>query len=453
MRNKLILYSVLAAVILLAAVMGYRGFMHSHDTTWDENIYMYLGGKLAADPFSYNPSSIADSFRENNAPVPAYLNEPLFKHPPLFPYLIAAVSHLTGSPLLAAFYVSLVSGICIVIAVFFIGKEVFGSRAGALAALLATVDPIRLTCSVKMWPDSTLAALMLASLLYVIKAVRRDSARAYVIAGIFAGLAMLVKYTALLIFPAGLLMLLVFNLPSIRGGRFLLWPAAAFAVFLPWLILNLQVYGAGFVPNMARLHGVGPFFIYNFTAAAAVIAAACFAASKLHEKIRYLLVAAALIWVFRLPYVSRALAGMFDVSFIPSHGWISGMFSYEPRLFYARRLIELSPFFFVSFLGTLLIAKPKHRSFFILMPALLTLVFYILWGSYQSRYLLFASPLLMIAASYVIISLRDRIAGAVIPRSARTTLYAALAAAVIFFFVKTIYVDISIALVNDLAYF
>lgn len=453
MRNNLIVYSVFAAALLLAAVMGYRGFMHSHDTTWDENIYMSLGEKLATDPFSYNPSSIADSFREDKVNAPSYLNEPLFKHPPLFPYLIAAVSRITGSPLLAAFYVSFISGICIVIAAFFIGKEVFDARAGALAALLAAADPIRLTCSVKMWPDSTLAALMLTALLFIIKAVKRDSARAYMIAGVLTGLAMLVKYPALLLFPAGLGTLLVFNPASIRSKRFLLWPAAAFAVFLPWLIWNHQVYGAGFITVMTRLHGVRPLFIYNLAAAAVVIAAVCLAAYKLPEKIRFSLVAGALAWLFCLPYVSKTLTAMFDISFIPSHGWISGMFSYEPRLFYIRRLIELSPFFFVSFLGMLLIAKPKHRSLFILIPALVTLVFYIFWGSYQSRYLLFASPLLMITASYVIISLRDRISGMVVPPSARAILYAALTATVMFFFVKTIYVDIGIALVNDLAYF
>jgi len=453
MRNNLIIYSVLAAALLLAAVMGYRGFMHSHDTTWDENIYMSLGEKLAADPFSYSPSSIADSFRENKTNAPAYLNEPLFKHPPLFPYLIAALFHVVRSPLLAAFYVSFVSGICIVIAAFFIGKEVFDARAGALAALLAAADPIRLTCSVKMWPDSTLAALMLAALLFMIKAVKRDSARFYIIAGLLAGLAMLAKYPAMLLFPAGLWMLLVFNPASIRGKKFLLWPVVAFAVFLPWLIWNFQVYGAGFVPAMTRLHGVRPLFIYNFTAAAALIAAAYLVASRLPEKIRFFLVAAALAWIFCLPYVSKALAGMLDVSFIPSHGWVSGMFSYEPRFFYIRRLIELSPFFFVSFLGILLIAKPRHRSLYILIPALLTLVFYVFWGSYQSRYLLFASPLLMITASYVIISLRDRIAGTAVPPAAKTALYAALTATVMFFFVKTICVDIGMSLVNDLAYF
>lgn len=347
----------------------------------------------------------------------------------------------------------MISGICIVIAAFFIGKEAFGARAGALAAVLAAVDPIRLTCSVKMWPDTTLAAFMLAALLYIIKSVKRDSVRIYVTAGIFTGLAMLTKYPALLLFPAGFTILLVFNPSSIRGRRFLLWPAAAFAVFLPWLIWNFQVYGAGFVSNIARLHGVRPLFIYNLTAAAALITAACLVASRLPEKIRFLLIAAALIWVFRLPYVSKAFAGMLDTSFVPSHGWVSGMFSYEPRLFYAKRLIELSPFFFVSFLGIPLIAKPKHRSLFILMPALLTLVFYIYWGSYQSRYLLFASTLLMIMASYVIISLRDRIAAMAVPPSARTALYAALTATAVFFFVKTVYVDIGIALMNDLAYF
>jgi len=453
MRNNLIIFSVLAAAVLLAAVMGYRGFMHSHDTTWDENIYMHLGEKLAADPFSYSPSSVAGSFRENNAPVPAYLNEPLFKHPPLFPYLIAAFSRIAGSPLLAAFYVSFISGIFIVIAAFFIGTEVFGARAGALAALLAAVDPVRLTCSVKMWPDSVLSALMLAALLCIIKAVKRNSVRFYVIAGIFSGLATLAKYPALLLFPAGFWILFIFNPASIRSRRFLLWPVAAFIVFLPWLIWNFQVYGAGLIPAIARLHGVRPLFIYNFTVAAAVIAAVCLVTSRLPERIRFFLVAIALAWVFCLPYISKALVGMLDVSFIPSHGWISGMFSYEPRLFYVGRLIELSPFFFISFLGLLLTAKPKHRSLLILIPALMTLVFYIFWGSYQSRYLLFASPLLMITASYVIISLRDRISGMAVPPRARTALYAALAATVIFFFVKTIYVDIGIALVNDLAYF
>jgi hypothetical protein len=59
----------------------------------------------------------------------------------------------------------------------------------------------------------------------------------------------------------------------------------------------------------------------------------------------------------------------------------------------------------------------------------------------------------MITASYVIISLRDGIAAVAAPPAARTVLYAALAAAVMFCFVKTVYVDIGIALVNDLAYF
>lgn len=453
MRNNLIIYSILAASILLAAIMGFRGFMHSHDTTWDENIYMLLGERLAANPFSYNPSFISDSFRENKANAPAYLNEPLFKHPPLFPYLIAAVSHIIKSPLLAAFYVSFASGIFIVLAAFLIGKEVFDARTGALAALLAAVDPIRLTCSVKMWPDSTLAALMLAALLLLIKAVKRDNSRIYILAGAFTGLAMLVKYPAFLLIPAGLGILFVFNPASVRKRRFLLWPAAAFVIFLPWLLWNYHIYGAGLIPTLARLHCVRPLFIFNITGAALIIVAAGLIAYKLPKRIRLYLIAGALLWLFSQPCVSKALAGILDISFIPSHGWISGMFYYEPRLFYIERLIELSPFYLISFLGILFVSEPKHRSLFLFIPVLLTLVFYVLWGSYQSRYLLFAAPLLMITASYAIISLRDRIGRAAVHPNTVRALNLLLAAVVIAFFAKTVCVDLGIALVNDLAYF
>jgi len=453
MRNKLVIYAALAAALLTAGFLGFRGFMRSHDTTWDENIYMMLGEKLHADPLSYSPSFMASSLMESGSSVPGYLYEPLFKHPPLFPYLIAAAYHFTNSAVLAAFYVSYISGIFIVLMAFLIGKEIFDARAGALAALVTAIDPIRLTCSVKMWADSTLAVLMLASLLLFIKAVKREKTLLYVSAGVFAGLAMLVKCSALLLFPIGLSMMFISGHWSTAKKGFLLWPAAAFLVFLPWLLLNYHVYGTGLISKAAYLHGIRPQFLYNAAAAVIVALPACLLARKLPGWARLCALAAALTWLLSRPYVFRAVAGTLDMSFVPSHGWLSGMFSYEPRLFYFRRLIELSPFYLISFLGILFMSKPRHDSAFLFVPVFWAIGFYIFWGSYQSRYLLFAAPLLLIMASYAFIFLRDSIRRMAVPRSIGTALKALLAAVIIISLVKTVYVDLGIALVNDLAYF
>ena len=103
---------------------------------------------------------------------------------------------------------------------------------------------------------------------------------------------------------------------------------------------------------------------------------------------------------------------MVDLSYMPSSSNQVNFFAHEPWFFYLRRLLELSPVYVFSF-GAILVFSLKWREHaYPLLASAMLFSFFILWGNYQSRYLLPVVPFLLILASRGIISSWNKLARA-----------------------------------------
>ena len=98
--------------------------------------------------------------------------------------------------------------------------------------------------------------------------------------------------------------------------------------------------------------------------------------------------AAAGVFIFLL---YRNILNAANLFYVPTTSWLVDMFKGQPWYFYFGRSMELSPFYIFSFLGFIL--PVIDREFFkenalLCIFSAVILMFFILWGNYQSRYLL-----------------------------------------------------------------
>jgi 4-amino-4-deoxy-L-arabinose transferase-like glycosyltransferase len=75
-------------------------------------------------------------------------------YPPLYPLLITIVNFITGDYAIAGILISMVFGILLVVPVFYLAKEMYGVRTGAIAAMLAAAQPCLLRYSGSVLTES-----------------------------------------------------------------------------------------------------------------------------------------------------------------------------------------------------------------------------------------------------------------------------------------------------------
>ena len=173
-----------------------------------------------------------------------------FDHPPLSIWLIWATMKLTGSDSLFILRMPFV--------LMFIGTtwlmyrlatELFDECVGAVAALLLNLSPVfTLGVGMALLPDSPLMPCLLAAILCVSRIAQGAPNRLalWAFAGVWFGLALLSKYSAVLVPPG----LFVFALTSRAHRRWLFEPGPylgcviAVVVFSPVLIWNWQNHWA-----------------------------------------------------------------------------------------------------------------------------------------------------------------------------------------------------------------
>jgi len=112
-----------------------------------------------------------------------------------------------------------------VLFVYGFARELFGVRSGILAALLYALSPNVLAHGRLITPDGVLTAFCVGAVFASWRSLRSRRTRDVVLAGVLLGLALLAKFTALLLLPViGAL----FGADAVRRRR---WPRAGAAVF------------------------------------------------------------------------------------------------------------------------------------------------------------------------------------------------------------------------------
>jgi len=180
-----------------------------------------------------------------------------FDHPPMVAWLIALTTPAEGAtPLMVRLSGFLASG-CISLLVFDLTRRMFDGRTAFWSVVILNTTLLFTVGGLVATPDIPLILLWTLAIYLAWFAIDRDQLSWWLLAGLAAGLALLSKYTAVFLLPAGLIYLLVDKSNRrllMRPGPYL-FAALALAVFLPVIVWNYQNDWLSFRFQFA--HGVG----------------------------------------------------------------------------------------------------------------------------------------------------------------------------------------------------
>src|SRR5207302_7774850 len=118
--------------------------------------------------------------------------------PPLFPLLIAAVSLVTHSSELAGRLISMTTGALLVLPVYGIALHLYNRRVAYVAALLAACQPLLVGFGATVYSETAYMTLLLSGAYWSLRCLSFQTARAFLFAGLFFGLAYLTRSEAAL---------------------------------------------------------------------------------------------------------------------------------------------------------------------------------------------------------------------------------------------------------------
>lgn len=206
-------------------------------------LLLFLGLELYADEAYY--------WMWSRRPAAGY-----FDHPPMVAWLIRASTTVLRGELGVRFLFLACGGLAVWIAAGIARELSDDPRAPPLAALLTAASPVLALTGGLALPDAPVVAAYAGGTWLVARA----RGRGWIAAGVVVGLALLSKYTAALLAPA--LLLLVLLDPELRRELRTPWPwlggAVAVLVFLPNLLWNAR---NGWIAILFQIrHGLGSEF-------------------------------------------------------------------------------------------------------------------------------------------------------------------------------------------------
>ena len=130
---------------------------------------------------------------------------------PVFPMLLSFSFLIGGNSIFSAVLVSKISGLLMAISVFFIGKQLYGRTTGLIGAFLLVSVPgvVRILTEVKI--DPVITSFLNFSLLFIILAFSKGSAKFTIISGVLLSIAFLTKDSALTWLPVPVYLFLAIN--------------------------------------------------------------------------------------------------------------------------------------------------------------------------------------------------------------------------------------------------
>jgi len=284
-RHEPAFVGLLTALIVAVVLLHLTSFTAPH-VEGDEVVFTFLAERLAIDPWAYHLQGalsgaparrfIADTWArlyvppaddprhaqlaaffaaKNEAAVlynplgdpgqyaydPAVYDRPMFVHPPLYPYALAAFRAAIGSSGGPA--LSLLCHVATVVLVALLGRALAGDRAGLLAAALVAFDPVSWLCGARLWIDGMSESMAAAAVLAAVWARRRDTVWAFVLAGLVLGLAAWTKLSTLVVAPAVLAAVHASSRPP-RIAKLVALGGSAAILVICWLAATRVGYGA-----------------------------------------------------------------------------------------------------------------------------------------------------------------------------------------------------------------
>lgn len=178
-------------------------------------------------------------------------------NPPLYAFVLRIVFGAVGASLAAARAVSALASTATIVAVFLLGRDLYGKVAGLVAATVFGLAPGSVLVGGNAQIEGLMILLRVSAVLAYFRATRDRDPRLAVMAGAFLGLATLAKLPAVIVIP-GLALWETWGarglgwLRSKRAGAFAM---AYCAITVPWFIAQ-AVTSRAWISSQARLAGI-----------------------------------------------------------------------------------------------------------------------------------------------------------------------------------------------------
>lgn len=486
--KKNIVYEIILVTILLiiAFTIRYEGFKNGGRYTFDEALYASMARDMRYNINMYNGISYATKYLQwrPGRKLPDYLFKKLFKHPPMYCYLLMMSYSLHEKFGLAeldlmhqAVKASITTGVLTIIVLYLIGRLLFSPLVGLLAAVFLVVDPVHWITSQKVWMDTTLTFYMTLSGLFYLFALRKKDGDLlfYILTGLAVGGAALTKYPGGMVFLSILLFTFFFRRGLLKTPKWLAVPISMLLMLLHWFFWNLEVYGLnhfigkgkGFEDIRRGFKVMGKVFPLIILVLA-IAGGAYYFWKKYREKhpehhniqipdvLRKRLFWLGMFFAIILIIVRKDLGYIFHAlsfKYEPTTSWKMGFFADEPWYFYFRRLFIYFPIYLFGYISLCFYPyKEKNRVLLPLFYLGIIIPFFIFWGNYQSRYFLPAVPWLLLLSAYMVEQFHAKIS-ALSNKNMKIALYVLLWGTVVFCIAKAIQVDMLLAWTNKPCYF
>ena len=454
-----LLPTLIVIVLLFSLFIKPRDINKRETYSVDEIILNRMANQVIVSLKDYNTISYYEDAkrRDPNWNLPDYFQKPLFKHPPVYCFLLTLPKRFGFRTLPGANYFSFCLALLLPLVVFFMAQKLYREAVSMLAFLFLSIEPVYWICSLRVWMECTLGIFMCLSLLFFVMGWKEE--KYYPVSGIFLGLAMLTKYPGVLVAPIILTFSAIYKPELFRNKKFYMIFVTAFLLFLPWIIWNIDVYG-NFLSNIS-IHSDRPFISkivslaknpLIWLAGFAVIAFSYkgyFAKAEktvMNKRISGILAGALLLaFMFSLKGMQRSFMESFSLNALPPvSNMFPSIFGKEPWFFYFGQLLKMSPFYIFSYLGIFLINSKSDGDKLLLISVFFIFLFYIQWGNYQSRYILTAVPILALLGARTFFWLWDSVKN-VKNLPLKRSLHYGLTFLLIYCMVKTIFVDVKVA--------
>lgn len=489
-HNRLIFEIAVIAVLMICALfIRHKGFHNGGRFTFDEALYAFMAYEMYHDISHYNAINYTNQYLRSRPgkPMPPYLFKKLFKHPPLYCFLILNSykvhegvglfnpQQITQDMIMSqAVWVSILMGAFTVGLVYCIARMIYGIIPALIASWFMVIDPVHWICSQKVWMETTLTFFMaLAPFLYILSYRKKDGHPLYfALSGLTLGFAALTKYPGGIMLAAIVFYTLLTRPAFFRRPVWLLVPICMFIILMPWIFRNLEEYGLAFIFGegkgfadirlgytalkkilLASIIPVGAGVALYYTIKKKQVS---FSIVKIPAILKNKFVWMAVTGVLILVCLGSNLFGILSALSLkhePETSWRMLFFKDEPWYFYLKRLFIYSPIYIFAYISPFLIMwKKREHHLLPILCAGVVVVFFIAWGNFQCRYILPAVPWLLVMAGYTVNFINTSILK-LENKPLRAVLLGGLWLFVLFAFIKALQIDAVLAWTNKPCYF
>jgi len=184
--KKTIIIFGLGFLMTSAFFIRLENFKSAQAWSIDEVVYYRLSVQIQKGLSHYNTITYAEELMAKGRELLPYFTKPLFKHPPLFTFLLASSLKFFGSTFSSAGYIPILFGVLMIPLTYWLGVLLFNRRTAILASLFLWMDPISIITSQKVWMDTTIAFFMLLALVFFVYGFKYQRDLFYILSGMAA---------------------------------------------------------------------------------------------------------------------------------------------------------------------------------------------------------------------------------------------------------------------------